>query len=180
MSKFPSLEELSENVVDLPAERRPRFLELLEQALVHLTLARIRGDEVPEVAYLGLSDTMNAPEALLDFVGVPREIVVDHQVGAPLEVHPLASGIVRDQESDRRVRVEGAMAARLASRASPPYRNNRTRLARSRADLRNEVVESVLGLGEDHDLAPEARRRIAHDRVVEGWRPAHATSRPLR
>ena len=44
------------------------------------------------MAYLGLADAVDAAEALLNPVGVPWQVVVDHQVGA-LKVDPLARGI---------------------------------------------------------------------------------------
>ena len=54
------------------ARRRPGrrglalLLELLEQPAVDLALARLVGDQVPEVADLGLADAVDAAEALLD------------------------------------------------------------------------------------------------------------------
>ena len=57
---------LAEHVEDLAAERLALALELLEQALVDLALAGVLGDEVPEVADLGLADAVDAAEPLLD------------------------------------------------------------------------------------------------------------------
>ena len=54
------------------------------------------------MADLGLSDAMDAAEPLLDAVGVPGQVVVDHQVGA-LEVDPLPRGVGREQDLDLRV-----------------------------------------------------------------------------
>src|SRR5438128_2272277 len=34
------------------------------------------------MADLGLADAMNPTEALLDAVGIPREVVIDHEMGA--------------------------------------------------------------------------------------------------
>ena len=55
-----------------PARRRPDrpervalLFQLLEQRMEDLTLACLGGHEVPEVAHLGLSDTVNTSEALL-------------------------------------------------------------------------------------------------------------------
>ena len=75
-----ALEQLAEHVEDLAAERLARLLQLLEQAGVDLALAGVGGDQVPEVADLGLADAVDAAEALLDPVGVPGQVVVDHQV----------------------------------------------------------------------------------------------------
>ena len=51
------------------------------------------------MAHLGLADAVDPAEPLLDAVGVPRQVVVDHEVGA-LQVQALAGGIGRDQDVD--------------------------------------------------------------------------------
>ena len=56
------------------------------------------------MADLGLADAVDAPEALLDPVGVPGQVVVDHQVGA-LEVDALARRVGGEQDRDRPGRV---------------------------------------------------------------------------
>ena len=48
------------------------------------------------MANLRLADAMDAAEALFDLVGIPRQVVIDHQMPA-LEVDAFAGGIVRDQ-----------------------------------------------------------------------------------
>ena len=93
-------EGVTEDVEDLALVGRALLLDLLEQALEDLALAGVRGDEVPQVADLGLADAVDATEALLDAVGVPGQVVVDHQVGA-LQVETLAGGVGRDQDAGR-------------------------------------------------------------------------------
>src|SRR3989442_737669 len=44
--------------------------------------ACLYGHQVPQMADLRLPDTMDAPEALLDAVGIPGQVIVDHQVSA--------------------------------------------------------------------------------------------------
>ena len=61
-----------------------------------LALAGVVGDQVPQVADLGLADAVDAAEPLLDPVRVPRQVVVDHQVRA-LQVQALARGVGGDQ-----------------------------------------------------------------------------------
>src|SRR5207302_10314920 len=86
--------ELAQNVEHLAAERFPSFFELFEECAVDLALARLLGDQIPEVAYLRLTDTMNAAEALLKTIGVPWKVVVHHEMRA-LEVDAFAGGIRR-------------------------------------------------------------------------------------
>ena len=57
------------------------------------------------MADLGLADAVNAAEALLEAVGVPGQVVVDHQVRA-LEVDALARGVGGQQDLHFRVVLE--------------------------------------------------------------------------
>ena len=101
LAQRPVLEgQLAEHVEDLRrrAPRAPRPAS--RAALVDLALAGLLGDEVPEVADLGLADAVDAAEALLEPVRVPGQVVVDHQVGA-LEVDALAGGVGGDQDLAR-------------------------------------------------------------------------------
>ena len=60
------------------------------------------GDQIPKVADLPLQESVNPAEALLDPVGVPREIVIYHQVG-PLEIYTLSRSISGDKNIDVRI-----------------------------------------------------------------------------
>ena len=120
LAQRPALElELAEHVEDLAAERLPRLLELLQQPAVDVALARLLGDEVPQVADLGLADAVDAAEALLEAVRVPGQVVVDHQVGA-LEVDALAGGVGGEQHlhlgvvPERLLRLQPLLAAHAA------------------------------------------------------------------
>ena len=104
-----ALEDLAEDVEDSAAEGFALDFELLEQAAEDVAFAGLLGDEVPEVADLRLADAVDAPEALLDAVGVPGQVVVDHQVGA-LEVDALAGGVRRDEDLNGLVLREGRPA----------------------------------------------------------------------
>jgi hypothetical protein len=86
------LEDFAEDVEDATAQRLALDFQLLEQALEDVALAGLGGDHVPQVADLGLADAVDAAEALLQAVGVPRQVVVDHQVGV-LQVHAFAGRV---------------------------------------------------------------------------------------
>ena len=96
---------VAEHVVDLVAVHAALLFDLLEQPLEHHALAGAVRDEVPEVAELLLADAVDAAEALLDPVRVPRQVVVDHQVRA-LQVDALAGGVGRDEHLHGRVVAE--------------------------------------------------------------------------
>src|SRR5205085_9427283 len=55
-------------------------------------LAGLCSDQVPEVAHLRLSDAVDTSETLLQPVGIPGQVIVDHQVCA-LQVDTLTCGI---------------------------------------------------------------------------------------
>jgi hypothetical protein len=48
------------------------------------------------VADLRLANAVDTTKPLLEPVRVPGQVVVDHEVGATLEVHALTSGVVRN------------------------------------------------------------------------------------
>ena len=108
------------------------------------------------MADLLLADPVDAPEALLQSVGVPREVVVDHQVG-PLQVHALPSGVVGQEHHHLRVVHERMNdLAALVSRHPAMDLHHRLWPPEPIADLDRQVGEGVLELGEQHQLAAAA------------------------
>jgi hypothetical protein len=73
-------EELAEDVEDTSTERLPLQLDLFQEALVYVTFSRLFRQQIPEMAYFGLADAVNAPEPLFQPVRVPRQVIIDHQV----------------------------------------------------------------------------------------------------
>ena len=108
-------ERLAEDVEDLAAVGLALLVDLLQQAGEDLALAGVGGDEVPEPADLLLADAVDAAEALLDAVGVPRQVVVDHQVRG-LQVEAFAGGVGGEQ--DLAVAVLGELLGDLAALAA--------------------------------------------------------------
>src|SRR6266550_8252019 len=88
--------QLAQHIEDLTAQRSTSLFELLQERAVNVPFAGLFGDEVPEVTHLRLADAVDAPEALLDAVGVPRHIVVHHKV-RPLEVDPFTRRVRRQK-----------------------------------------------------------------------------------
>ena len=108
-------ERLAEHVEDLAAVGLALLLDLGQQPGEDLALAGVVGDEVPQPADLLLADAVDAAEALLDAVRVPRQVVVDHQVRG-LEVEALAGGVGGEQ--DLAVGVVGELLGDLAALAA--------------------------------------------------------------
>ena len=128
-------ERLAEDVEHLAAVGLALLLDLLQQPGEDLALAGVGGDEVPQVADLLLADAVDAAEALLDPVRVPRQVVVDHQVRA-LQVQALAGGVGGDQDLDVAVLGEllGDLAALVTAHAAVD-RHDRVGSAEQGADL---------------------------------------------
>ena len=105
-------------------------------------------------------------QALLDPVRVPGQVVVDHQVAA-LEVHALARGVVGDEHQQAAVGHEPLdhLAPLLAPDAAVDG-GDRIRTPQAGPDLAQQIVEGVLRLGEDDELAA-VTVRVDHPVVVE-------------
>ena len=160
------LEQLAEDAVDPAAERLARCLELLQEAVVDGALAGLAGEQVPEVADLGLADAVDAAEALLDAIGVPGQVIVDHEVRA-LEVDAFAGGIVGDHDQDRGVVQEGRHRglSRLAGEAAVDL-DYGLGAPEAGADPVGEVGERVPRLGK-HDQLAAVAFGVGHQRLVE-------------
>ena len=128
--------------------------ELLEQALEDVALAGFRGwRPCSRVADLGLADAVDAAEALLQPVGVPREVVVDHQVGV-LQVHAFARRVGGDAARAPRGRRNSACTLRRSSLMTPPWITTTASSLPIRPRIFTcEVVQRVAVLGEDDELA---------------------------
>ena len=111
--------QLAQHVEDLASERCPRLFELRQERQVDVAFASFVGDEIPEMADLRLPDPVNAPEALLDSVRIPRQVVVDHQMRA-LEVDPFPSGVGREKDLDFGVMAEELLGLQALLATHPP------------------------------------------------------------
>src|SRR5208283_1040342 len=81
--------ELSENIEYLAPQGLTRLLKFIQQLAVNIPFAGLFCHQVPEMTHFGLAYAVDAAETLLNTVGVPWEVIVDHQVSA-LEVDALA------------------------------------------------------------------------------------------
>ena len=60
------------------------------------------------MAYLGLTNAVNAAESLFDAVGIPRKVVVNHQVRS-LQVYAFTGGVCGQQDLHPWVVSEGLL-----------------------------------------------------------------------
>src|SRR5262249_42607590 len=147
------LEDLvPEDVEDTAAELLRLLCELLEQALEHFAFPGLDRDQVPHMAHLGLPDSVDASEALLDPIRVPREVVIAEEMGL-LEVHPLRGSVGRHQHVHIRVLAELFLgfSPDLAMEATVDL-DDCLRATDHRADAVGQVVQRVAMLREDDQL----------------------------
>jgi hypothetical protein len=104
---------------------------------------------------------MDAAEALFEAIRVPRQVVVDHEVGA-LEVDALAGGIGRDEDEDIGLIDEAGLGlAALFAEEAAVDGDDGFMPAEQLPDALREVVEGVGVLGEDDEL-PAGAAGIEH------------------
>ena len=133
------------------------LVDLREQPSEDVAFAGVFRDHVPEVADLSLTDAVDTPEALLDTVRVPGQVVVHHQVRT-LKIESLARRIGGEHDDGIRIMCE-LLACYLAILAPGPAmdRDHCIGTPEKRGNLRLEVVECVSMLREDDDLPRFAR-----------------------
>ena len=107
LAQRPAFElQLAEHVEHLPAQGAARLFQLLQQAVIDITFAGFFCDQIPQMADFRLADAVDAAESLFQPVGVPRQVIVDHQVGA-LKVDALPGRIGCQQHLNLGIVPEG-------------------------------------------------------------------------
>lgn len=159
--------DLAQDIKDRAAELVTLAGQLLEEALPDLALAGFMGNEVPEVAHLPLADSMDAAEALLDSIGVPRQVVVDHEVGALVEVDALPGGVGGEEDEDLGVVLERllGLAAAFTRRAAMDG-DDGILVSEADGQLVRQVIQRVALFGKDDEL-PAELVGIEHLREVQ-------------
>jgi hypothetical protein len=119
----------------------------------------LSGNQIPQMADLALADAMDAAKALFHAVGVPGQVVIDHEVGV-LQVDALARRVGGQQAPAHRGCCETLPAfLRRSSRLVPPWMVTTAASLPSVSRMRSQVVQRVAVLGEDDDLATAAVRQ---------------------
>ncbi|MCY1544271.1 hypothetical protein D9M68_801420 [compost metagenome] len=105
------------------------------------------------MADLGLADAVNAAKPLFQAVRVPRQVVVDHQVGV-LQVHTFASRIGGDEHPRGGIVAEQLLhfAAFFALDATVDHYHGFLTSDQA-TDLGRQIIQRVAVLGEDDQLA---------------------------
>jgi len=157
--------QLPQDIENLAPKCLSLLVELLKEATIDLAFPRVLGDEVPEVANLGLTDPVNPAETLLQAIRVPGQVVVDHQVGA-LEVNPFTGGVRGDEDLHVLVMSERLLGLPALFAADPAVNGDEgLGPADESPDSIGEIIQGVAVLGEDDEL-PAMAVGVEHLRVV--------------
>ena len=142
----------AQNVEYLSAQRGALLLQLLKQPLKDSAFAGFLGDEIPQVANLRLTDSMNAAEALLEAVRIPRQVIVDHEMRT-LQVDAFTGSIRGNQDADILVLFEqGFDLSPLVAQHAAMDGYNGFFLAKQSTNLRTQIVQRIPVLGKDDEL----------------------------
>ena len=119
------------------------------------------------MAHFRLADPVNTPEALLKPVGIPRQVVIDHQV-RPLQVDSLSGGVRSKKHLNVRVMPEGflCLEAFFAFLATVDDCNG-SFASEQRGDPAPEIMQRVEVLGENDDLLSRRCRLRIFRRLVQ-------------
>src|SRR5262245_38228247 len=94
--KADVLKDFTKNVEDAAFKRIALDFKLFEESVINSALACLIGYKIPEMADLLLSDAVYTAKALFETVWIPRQIIIDHQIGV-LEVHAFTGCICGDK-----------------------------------------------------------------------------------
>ena len=74
--------DFTKNIKNLSTERLTFLLQFGKKTLEHHPLTGLVGNKIPEIADLRLSNSVDSAEPLLQPIWIPRQIVIDHEVGS--------------------------------------------------------------------------------------------------
>jgi hypothetical protein len=140
-------EEGSDDVVDAFAEPLPHPFELFQESFQDVAFAGFRIEHIEDEAFAGLAVTVDPAHALLEAVGIPGEVVVDHEA-AELEVQTLAGRF--GCYHDLRVIAEASFLGDAFGQAHLSVNDRRSEAPSLESPL--EGIEGVFELGENKQL----------------------------
>ena len=104
-----ALKNFAQDIEDrIGAECFTLLLQLAKEPEKHVTFTGALCDKIPKVALFTLTDTVNTAKSLLQPVGIPRQIIVHHQVST-LKVDAFTGCIGRNEDGHLGVISEGLL-----------------------------------------------------------------------
>ena len=147
------VEGVAQDIEYLAAQGLLFHFDLVEELLKHCPFAGFVGHQVPQMADFGLADSMDSAEPLLQPVGVPGKVVVDHEV-CVLQVHPFARSVCGDEHDDFGVVSELLLDfAPLVAVDASVNDAQRVGFSQHAADSARQVVQGVLVFGKYDEFA---------------------------
>ena len=160
------VKQVAKHIKNLALESCPCVIQLFQKTGIYLALARVLCHHVPQVTNLGLANPVDTTKPLLNLVGVPRQVIIDHQM-TTLEVYTFAGSIIGDEHDQILVLHETAddFAAVFAKHPAMDEING---FGPSKASsyLVNEIQKRVFGLGKDNQLSTNAIA-VNHQVIIE-------------
>ena len=158
---LPSNWQLAQHIEDLPAQRLTRLFQLIQQLAINIAFTGFFSDQVPEMTDFRLADAVDATKTLLNAIGIPRQVIIDHQVG-PLQIDAFAGGIGGQQNLHFGIVLEGLLRLRALLAADAAMDDdNRVLPAQQRGDAVFQIIQGVAMLGEDNELLVRGGRGSA-------------------
>ena len=150
------VESLAQHVEHPPTQGLALHGQLFKQAVEHLALTGLGRHQVPQVAHLALANAVDTAKALLHTVGVPGQVVIDHEVGV-LQVDALARCVGGQQHQHVGVVAERLLHLAPVVAVDAAVDGDHSLFAAQRvADAQQQVIERVAVLGEHDDFAAAA------------------------
>src|SRR5262249_49111725 len=141
--------DFTQNVENAPLQSRALDFELHQQSVINVAFACLLRDEIPKVTNLGLTDAVDSTKPLFEPVRIPRQIVIDHEVGV-LEVHAFASSVGGYQHAHVRVRSkERLQSTPLVAMSAAVDCNDTVAITKYARDLAMQVIQRVAVLGKN-------------------------------
>ena len=148
--------EFAEHVEHLAMQCLTLLFQFVKEPLEHHALACLLAHEVPQVTDLRLPDAMDASEALFEAVRVPRQVIVDHEMGA-LQVDALACRVGGDQDADALVLFEQLLdLASIVAEHAAMDGDDGLLAAEQGADFIRQIAQCVSVLREDDEFLTRA------------------------
>ena len=98
--------EFAQDIKDLAAEGLAGLFQFVQEFSIDIAFPGFFSHQIPQMADFGLTDTMNPSESLFNPVGVPGQVIIDHEMGA-LQINPFTGGIGGQEDLNLGIMAEG-------------------------------------------------------------------------
>ena len=144
--------QFSQDIKYLSAKGVPGLFQFIQKSAVDIAFPGLLGHDIPQVTHFGLADAVDSAEALFKAVGIPGQVIVDHQMGA-LEVDAFSCRIRGQQNLDLRVVPEGFLDLEALFPANAPMNGDHRRFpAQKGGDSGVKVIQGIFMFSENNQF----------------------------